>query len=175
MTIFCNFDECYNKQFRKGNCYKHHFFLRWQQDPDKWTCTVVDCVEPITSSGLCSLHQSRKRQFGNPEVLPATKPRGRKKPVGFVKEKDGYLFEKVSPEYTGKTTRERYVPQHRLIMEQHLARPLQPFPLETVHHINGDTKDNRIENLQLRTGSHGSGIVNQCLDCGSHNIAAVTI
>lgn len=91
---------------------------------------------------------------------------------GVVNYTGGYLAELVSPSDPLASMRHDtgYVLQHRLVMARSLGRPLERH--ETVHHINGDRKDNSIGNLQLRQGKHGKGVVMTCASCGSHNIVA---
>lgn len=80
---------------------------------------------------------------------------------------DGYTV-RYNPEsiYSNNSGFER---QHRTVMGEHLGRRLESY--ETVHHINGNRADNRLENLQLRMGSHGPGAIYVCNTCGSTDIS----
>ena len=51
------------------------------------------------------------------------------------------------PEHPNANFNRVYVAEHRLIMSEHLKRPL--LSSEIVHHINGNGLDNRLENLAI--------------------------
>lgn len=64
---------------------------------------------------------------------------------GIWIDKEGYILLKTLGHPFANS--HGYVREHRLVMEKHLGRYLKPE--EVVHHINGNIRDNRTENLQL--------------------------
>lgn len=68
---------------------------------------------------------------------------------GRYTNKRGYIIVCIDPshEFFCMANTSNNVAEHRLVMANHLCRPLKST--EHVHHINGNKSDNRIENLQL--------------------------
>ena len=113
-------------------------------------CIVANCDGKHMGLGFCQFHYYRHRH-GIPFDVPKQERRanpGRYSPFPGFKTQHGYRAVKDN-----KTGRQVFV--HRLVMAEHLGRPLRSD--ERVHHINGVRDDNRIENLELWTFSQPSG------------------
>jgi predicted DNA-binding protein (UPF0251 family) len=82
------------------------------------------------------------------QVIHSRAMRNRPK-IGRKTTDKGYVFIHL-PEhpYAGK---DGYVAEHRLVMERHIGRYLQPW--EVVHHVNEIKNDNRVENLIVMSAS----------------------
>ncbi len=150
-------------QFHSRECWLSH-----QRESNKITLTCDKCGKTFDRwrsqrvgkkhycSGEC---RAAGRVYARGKDHPQWKGGGR-----WIDKFSGYVWFEVG----GKRRLE-----HRLVMEKHLGRALTRS--ESVHHINGDRADNRIENLQLRQGKHGTGVLRVCGDCGSHNIVTKEI
>lgn len=143
----CAIADCGGVIQSRGWCQKH--YVRWRvhgdplaalynMDGPKATCEVESCEREVHGNGLCGKHYQRQTQ-GRP--LEPERERG----DGWIN-LHGYVFTQVDG---------RAVAMHRLVMERILGRELLRH--ETVHHKNGDRRDNRPENLELWSSSHPRG------------------
>lgn len=68
---------------------------------------------------------------------------------GRLKHSSGYVLIRLTPDHAFYCMADSHhlVPEHRLIMAEHIGRALERD--EIVHHKNGVKDDNRIENLEL--------------------------
>lgn len=162
----CSVKACDRPMYAREMCSKHYQAWRYAQ-PDKGymrpkkprpDCSVQGCGRMSRAKGWCNTHYSRWYRTGDPGPAEISTPA--EAGSGWIDDQGYRRFDR-----NGRT-----VLEHREVMESMIKRPLESW--ETVHHLNGDRLDNRPENLQLRSGRHGKGVIHRCLDCGSMNIGS---
>jgi hypothetical protein len=94
------------------------------------------------------MHYRRNALYGDPSIVIG---RQRKNKVSV--NQNGYI-EIYEPENPNATLNGRVL-EHRKVMSEHLGREL--IKTETVHHINGNRSDNRLENLELWSSAQPPG------------------
>ena len=98
-------------------------------------CRINGCPGGIRSRGWCRRHYESWRRLGDENEVDR---RGRRANGTGSIHKDGYLVIRVD----GRSRLE-----HRVVWERHHGSI--PAASHHVHHLNGDRRDNRIENLEL--------------------------
>lgn len=146
---YCKVDGCKLPFHAKGYCRTHYYRMtkygstdaplkkpkRYKSD----ICNVVlrngePCKNRRSSLGMCASHYSKFYKYGSPYEDRSQKPN-----------KDNYRVV-YAPDHPN-SMRNGFILEHRLVMSNHIGRKLEDH--ENVHHINGDRKDNRIENLEI--------------------------
>ena len=114
-------------------------------------CVVPECSNKVRAKGYCAKHYARVIRNGHPDIVrPGGRPEGYGKRIPgepkYFDKHSGYIST-WDPEHPHASKHTGFVKEHIYVMTKFLGRPL--YPDENVHHINGDRKDNRLENLEL--------------------------
>lgn len=105
----------------------------------KIKCKIDDCTKFVASNGLCSAHYTRLRKHGD---VNFTKRRrngsGTVSPNNYI-----YIYKPGHP----NAAKNGKILEHIFVMSESIKRKIEKN--EIVTHINGNTTDNRLDNLVL--------------------------
>lgn len=110
-------------------------------------CECNNKVERIKRDGIKAKYCSHKCYANNRSKRGSYKPDKK-----IMINKYVYIYYPEHPKAMG--SRKLYVAEHRLIMEKHIDRYLNEN--EIIHHLDEDTMNNNIKNLQIMTASEHS-------------------
>lgn len=153
----CSVEGCDRAARSHGMCRPHDMRMQTYGDPlggrrvwrrrgpEDTSCANPACdADRKGKSSHCSPCGYRLSKYGSFDQPPS-----RLKPDGY-KAIDPHGYVRVMRRNHPMASAKGYVLEHRLVMSEHLGRNL--VAEESVHHLNGDKTDNRLENLELWVG-----------------------
>lgn len=177
MRAACSVNECDQPRHARGVCTTHYARLRRHGtcdppanltrgrhgNPPRQPCRIDGCRSMARAQLLCGKHYQRFVNHGDPLMVVHEKERayGDTRP-----DANGYVQIRVPGHPNAGVN--GWAQEHRVVMSDHMGRPL--FADETVHHRNGHTSDNRIENLELWSSRHPKGQRVQDLLVWAHEV-----